>query len=75
MCGSWASNSWFEEEVALAEKDRRYSKEPQDAECPQRYCRRYQEYLTNHVKDVRRIDFRKVANPMFAKHSMISYSG
>ena len=26
MCGSWASNSWFKEEIQLAKIDKRYQK-------------------------------------------------
>ena len=66
MCGSWASNSWFEEEVALAEKDRRYQKNPKMQSVPNVTVDDIKNILP-HVKDVRRIDF-KGGEPMLAKH-------
>lgn len=66
MCGSWASNSWFEEEVALATKDRRYQKNSK----PQSIRNVTVEDIRNllpHIKDVQRIDF-KGGEPMLAKH-------
>ena len=66
MCGSWASNSWFEEEVALAEKDRRYQKNRKMQSVRNVTVDDIQNILP-HVKDVRRIDF-KGGEPMLAKH-------
>ena len=66
MCGSWASNSWFEEEVALAEKDRRYQKNRKMQSVRNVTVDDIKNILP-HVKDVRRIDF-KGGEPMLAKH-------
>ena len=66
MCGSWASNSWFEEEVALAEKDRRYQKNRKMQSVRNVTVDDIQNILP-HVKDVKRIDF-KGGEPMLAKH-------
>jgi len=66
MCGSWASNSWFEEEVALANKDRRYQKNRKMQSVRNVTVDDIQNILP-HVKDVKRIDF-KGGEPMLAKH-------
>ena len=66
MCGSWASNSWFEEEVTLAEKDRRYQKNPKMQSVRNVTVEEIQNILP-HIKDVKRIDF-KGGEPMLAKH-------
>lgn len=66
MCGSWASNMWFDEELALANKDKRYQKDRK----PQKLRNTTVEDIRNllpHLKDVKRIDF-KGGEPMLAKH-------
>lgn len=66
MCGSWASNMWFDEEVELAHKDKRYQKDRK----PQSIRNTTVEDIRNllpHLKDVKRIDF-KGGEPMLAKH-------
>ena len=66
MCGSWASNSWFEEELILANKDKRYQKNrrPQPL---QQYELADLNNLLPHLHNIRRIDF-KGGEPMMAKH-------
>ena len=66
MCGSWASNSWFEEELALAKIDKRYEKNDQPVSL-QQYGLEDLRNMLPHLKDVRRIDF-KGGEPMMAKH-------
>jgi len=66
MCGSWASNSWFEEEVTLATKDRRYQKNKNPQSIRNVTVEDIQNLLP-HLKDVKRIDF-KGGEPMLAKH-------
>lgn len=66
MCGSWASNSWFEEEVTLATKDRRYQKNPKMQTVRNVTVDEIQNILP-HIKDIKRIDF-KGGEPMLAKH-------
>jgi len=66
MCGSWASNSWFEEELALAKIDKRYEKNSNPVPL-QQYGLEDLRSMLPHLKDVRRIDF-KGGEPMMAKH-------
>ena len=66
MCGSWASNSWFEEEVALAEKDRRYQKNKKPQSIRNVSVEDIQNILP-HIRTIKRIDF-KGGEPMLAKH-------
>ena len=66
MCGSWASNSWFEEEVTLATKDKRYQKNPKMQTVRNVTVDEIQNILP-HIKDIKRIDF-KGGEPMLAKH-------
>lgn len=66
MCGSWASNSWFEEEVLLANKDKRYQKNKRPQSIRNTTVEDIQNLLP-HLKDVKRIDF-KGGEPMLAKH-------
>lgn len=66
MCGSWASNSWFEEEIALAKIDNRYEKNI-DKVPLQQYNLEDLRNMLPHLKDVNRIDF-KGGEPMMAKH-------
>ena len=66
MCGSWASNSWFEEEIALAKIDKRYEKNERAVPL-QQYGLEDLRNMLPHLKDVKRIDF-KGGEPMMAKH-------
>ena len=66
MCGSWASNSWFKEEIALARIDKRYQKNINEVPLLQ-YSLEDLRNLLPHLKDVMRIDF-KGGEPMMAKH-------
>lgn len=66
MCGSWASNSWFEEEKQLAAIDRRYEKTSNPPGL-QQYDLDDLRNMLPHLKDVKRIDF-KGGEPMMAKH-------
>ena len=66
MCGSWASNSWFEEELALAKIDKRYEKNDQPVPL-QQYGLEDLRNMLPHLKDVKPIDF-KGGEPMMAKH-------
>lgn len=66
MCGSWASNSWFEEEITLANKDKRYQKNNKPVPLRNTTVEDIQNLLP-HLKDVKRIDF-KGGEPMMAKH-------
>ena len=66
MCGSWASNSWFEEELALAKIDKRYEKNSNPVPL-QQYGLEDLRNMLPHLKDVKRIDF-KGGEPMMAKH-------
>ena len=66
MCGSWASNSWFEEEITLANKDRRYQKNNRPQSVRNVTVEDIQNLLP-HIQDVKRIDF-KGGEPMLAKH-------
>jgi MoaA/NifB/PqqE/SkfB family radical SAM enzyme len=67
MCGSWASNAWFEEEEILRQIDRRYKRaRPQQATLRQFGLSDLEEILPN-LKNTARIDF-KGGEPMLAKH-------
>ena len=66
MCGSWASNSWFDEELALAKIDKRYEKNSNPIPL-QQYGLEDLRNMLPHLKDVKRIDF-KGGEPMMAKH-------
>jgi len=66
MCGSWASNSWFEEELALAKIDKRYEKNIHPVPLQQYELEDLRNMLP-HLKKVKRIDF-KGGEPMMAKH-------
>ena len=66
MCGSWASNSWFKEELALAKIDKRYEKNERAVEL-QQYGIEDLRNMLPHLKKVKRIDF-KGGEPMMAKH-------
>ena len=66
MCGSWASNSWFDEELALAKIDKRYEKNSNPIPL-QQYGLEDLRNMLPHLKDVNRIDF-KGGEPMMAKH-------
>ena len=54
MCGSWASNSWFKEEIALAKIDKRYTKILTKSFV--KYSLEDLRNLLAHLKDVMRID-------------------
>jgi MoaA/NifB/PqqE/SkfB family radical SAM enzyme len=67
MCGSWASNAWFEEEEILRQIDRRYKRaQPQQSTLRQFGLSDLEEILPN-LKNTARIDF-KGGEPMLAKH-------
>ena len=66
MCGSWASNSWFDEELALAKIDKRYEKNINPVPLQQYELEDLRSMLP-HLKKVKRIDF-KGGEPMMAKH-------
>jgi radical SAM protein with 4Fe4S-binding SPASM domain len=66
MCGSWASNSWFDEEIALAKIDKRYEKNERAVPL-QQYKLEDLRNMLPHLKNVKRIDF-KGGEPMMAKH-------
>ena len=65
MCGSWASNSWFKEEIALAKIDKRYQKILTKPLL--QYSLEDLRNLLSHLKDVMRIDF-KGGEPHDGKH-------
>ena len=66
MCGSWASNSWFEEEKQLAAIDKRYEKTSNPVGIRQYTLEDLRDMLP-HLRNVMRIDF-KGGEPMMAKH-------
>lgn len=66
MCGSWASNSWFEEEIKLAHIDKRYEKSKKPVPL-QQYDLEDLRNMLPHLKKVQRIDF-KGGEPMMSKH-------
>lgn len=65
MCGSWASNSWFEEELALSD-DRRFQKNKNPVPLRNTTVEDIRNLLP-HLDSVKRIDF-KGGEPMMAKH-------
>jgi radical SAM protein with 4Fe4S-binding SPASM domain len=66
MCGAWASNSWFEEEIKLAHIDKKYEKSKKPVPL-QQYDLEDLRNMLPHLKRVQRIDF-KGGEPMMAKH-------
>lgn len=67
MCGSWASNSWFEEELKLANIDQKFEKErdPRKLKIRQRSLADLKKIIP-YLQNVDRIDF-KGGEPMMAK--------
>lgn len=66
MCGSWASNQWFEEELELSKLDKRYLKSNIEHPIIQHDATQLTDILTN-LKYIKRIDF-KGGEPMLAKN-------
>jgi len=68
MCGSWASNQWFDEEVALANINPAYekTKDPSQLELRQHSIEDLAKLLP-YMEDTRRVDF-KGGEPMLAKN-------
>lgn len=66
MCGSWASNQWFEEELELSKLDKRYLKSNIEHPVIQHDATQLTDILTN-LKYIKRIDF-KGGEPMLAKN-------
>lgn len=68
MCGSWASNSWFEEDLALSKINPAFEKESNPAN---QKIRQHElddlRSLLPYLSKVKRIDF-KGGEPMMAKH-------
>lgn len=66
MCGSWASNQWFEEDRILAKINPDYKKDYSNQTVRQTEVNQLEEILT-HAKTLQRIDF-KGGEPMLAKN-------
>ena len=66
MCGSWASNQWFDEEIALSKIDDRYLKSNIQHPIIQHDLSQLQDIIDN-LKYIKRIDF-KGGEPMLAKN-------
>jgi MoaA/NifB/PqqE/SkfB family radical SAM enzyme len=66
MCGSWASNQWFDEELVLSKLDKRYLKSTVEHPIIQHEAEQLQDIINN-LKYVKRIDF-KGGEPMLAKN-------
>jgi MoaA/NifB/PqqE/SkfB family radical SAM enzyme len=66
MCGSWASNQWFEEELELSKLDKRYLKSTVEHPIIQHDATQLTDILDN-LKYIKRIDF-KGGEPMLAKN-------
>jgi len=66
MCGSWASNQWFDEELELSKLDKRYLKSNIDHSVIQHDASQLEDILNN-LKYIKRIDF-KGGEPMLAKN-------
>lgn len=68
MCGSWASNSWFEEDRILSKIDSRYRKNySKDIQTIRQTEPHQLEEILSHAHTLQRIDF-KGGEPMLAKH-------
>ena len=66
MCGSWASNQWFDEELRLANIDTKFMKNKNPVPLVQHDLAQLQSMLP-HIQHMRRIDF-KGGEPMLAKY-------
>jgi MoaA/NifB/PqqE/SkfB family radical SAM enzyme len=67
MCGSWASNAWFEEEKILRQIDRRYKRAHHNHSTIRQFGLSDLEEILPNLKNTARIDF-KGGEPMLAKH-------
>jgi len=66
MCGSWASNQWFDEEIELSKLDKRYLKSSIEHPITQHDASQLKDIINN-LKYIKRIDF-KGGEPMLAKN-------
>jgi len=66
MCGSWASNQWFDEELRLSSLDEKFRRNPNTIPLIQHDIDALKSLLP-HLGSVRRIDF-KGGEPMLAKN-------
>ena len=68
MCGSWASNQWFEEDIQLASISKDFQKESNpDLQKIIQHNNSHVEQLVNNASLINRIDF-KGGEPMLAKN-------